>query len=161
MSAHRGIVQVAYAVDDVDAAAEHFASTWGAGPFVIARHIELASVLHAGVSASFDHSSAYGQWGDVMVELVQVHEASPASLADAVVRRGGGLHHVARFVDGLDTASTAEAASGHPLVLDATSAAGVRFRFHDARHDLGHLVELYEPVPALVAFFAHVAATTR
>ena len=35
------------------------------------RHVALASSVHRGVERPFDHSSAYGQWGGVMVELVQ------------------------------------------------------------------------------------------
>jgi hypothetical protein len=154
------IVQVAYAVDDVDAAARSFAERIGAGPFFVRHHIELAEVAHAGEPAEFDHSSAYGQWGSVQVELVHVHTARPAELAE-IVLRPPGIHHVAWFVADFDAEQRRLAGLGWPEVLDARTAGGLRFAFHDARAQLGHLVELYEPTERLLAFYATVAAAAR
>ena len=75
------IVQVAYAVEDVRAAARSFAERVGAGPFFVRHHDLPRHVEHRGEPGCFDHSSAYGQWGAVQVELVEVHRAEPASLA--------------------------------------------------------------------------------
>ena len=63
-------VQIAYGVREVRAAAARRAATTGAGPFVVASHIQLAAARVGGVPGAFDHSSAYGQWGRIMVELV-------------------------------------------------------------------------------------------
>ena len=76
------IVQIAYAVDDVRAAARSFAERLGAGPFFVRHHDLPRHVDHHGAAGEFDHSSAYGQWGAVQVELVEVHRAAPSSLAD-------------------------------------------------------------------------------
>jgi catechol 2,3-dioxygenase-like lactoylglutathione lyase family enzyme len=151
-----GLVQVAYAVDDVETAAREFARRLGAGPFFLRRHIELAVASHRGAAARFDHSSAYGQWGMVQVELVHVHDATPAPLAAAV--GGSGLHHVAWFVADIDAERSRLEALGWPEVLAAETAGGLRFAFHDARADLGHLVEIYEPAERLVTFYGAVAA---
>jgi hypothetical protein len=153
------IVQVAYAVDDVDVAARSFAECVGAGPFFVRRHIELATVSHAGGPAVFDHSSAYGQWGSVQVELVQVHAARPNSLSE-IVLRPAGVHHVAWFVADVDAEQGRLDALGWPEILDATTASGLRFAFHDARAQLGHLVEIYEPSERLLAFYASIAAAS-
>jgi Glyoxalase/Bleomycin resistance protein/Dioxygenase superfamily len=150
------IVQVAYAVDDVDAGAHAFAERVGAGPFFVRRHIELARASRAGEPAVFDHSSAYGQWGAVQLELVHVHTAQPTLLADIVERRAG-IHHVAWFVSDVDAEQRRLAGFGWPEVLVAETASGLRFAFHDARAELGHLVEIYEPSDRLVAFYASVA----
>ncbi|HEX6658026.1 MAG TPA: VOC family protein, partial [Ilumatobacter sp.] len=95
------IVQIAYAVEDVRTAAQSFAERVGAGPFFVRHHDLPRRVDHGGQRGAFDHSSAYGQWGDVQVELVQIHDAEPASLAD-IVRRSTGIHHVATFVASID-----------------------------------------------------------
>jgi hypothetical protein len=150
------IVQVAYAVHDVETAARAFARRLGAGPFFVRRHIELAVASHRGRPATFDHSSAYGQWGAVQVELVHVHAAEPGALADIVLR--SGLHHVAWFVADIDVEQVRLEALGWPEVLAAETAGGQRFTFHDARAELGHLVEIYEPAERLVGFYAAVAA---
>jgi hypothetical protein len=151
------IVQVAYAVDDVDTAARTFADRVGAGPFFVRRHIELAAASHACEPAAFDHSSAYGQWGSVQVELVQVHAAHPAGLSE-IVLHPSGIHHVAWFVADFDAEQRRLDALGWPEVLDARTAGGLRFAFHDARTQLGHLVEIYEPSDRLLAFYASIAA---
>ena len=147
------VAQIAYAVADIEAAAASMATTLGAGPFFTRHHPPLASVDGAGRPGTFHHSSAYGQWGDVQVELVTIH--GPSALA------GTGLHHIARFVDSLDEEVARLAALGWPLALEARTPSGVRFAFCDARADLGHLVELYEPVPALLDLYAGVAAASK
>ena len=151
---HSQVVQIAYAVDDVVEAAERHARDYGMGPFFVSRHIPLASVTHRGQVGSFDHSSAYGQWGSVMVELVCVHSATPVELATEV-RRSPGLHHMAYFVDDLDAEEARLEALGHPQVMLAATGSGVRFAFHRAAN-LGHFFELYEPSPGLLGFYAMV-----
>jgi hypothetical protein len=150
------IVQVAYAVADVDQAAVSFAEGVGAGPFFVRRHIAMRSATHAGHEATFDHSSAYGQWGRIQVELIAIHDAQPAPLATAV-QRTSGIHHVAMFVASFDDERERLERLGWPLVLDAVTGSGARFGFHDAREQLGHLIEIYEPIDRLVAFYASVA----
>jgi hypothetical protein len=141
-------VQIAYAVEDVHVAAERW-RRMGAGPFVIVEHIPLASARWFGVPCEFDHSSAYGQWGEVMVELVCDHGGLTATTQ--------GLHHVAFMVDDLGAAQATAVVAGWPEALFARTQSGTTpFAFHDARGDLGHFVELYERSPRLEAFYAHV-----
>ena len=131
-----GPVQIAYGVSDLAAAVE----TWearGAGPFVVREHIEVEPTW-------FDHSSAYGWWGSVMVELVHVH--APESLAS------DGLHHLAFFVDSFAEATNELEVAGYPAVLTAR-AGTTDFAFHDARASLGHLIEIYEGSDALRGFY--------
>lgn len=143
-------VQIAYAVpssEDLRSAADDFRSRTGAGPFLVLEHIELESATIDGVPSSFDHSSAYGQWGSIMVELVQEHTAPLVS---------GGIHHLAFMVESLETAVRFCRTHGWPVLLDATTVGGQRFVFCDARTDLGHLIELYEPTPSLTAFYDRI-----
>jgi catechol 2,3-dioxygenase-like lactoylglutathione lyase family enzyme len=150
-------VQLAYAVTDVDTAASNWASVHGAGPFFVSRHIAVGDVRYRGQPGTFDHSSAYGQWGSVMVELVQDHTVGPSPIADVVVPGRSGLHHLAFFVDALDAASAALVTHGWPEALFARTASGQCFAFHDATADLGHMVEIYEGSPRLRDFYSMVA----
>ncbi|MEM7094549.1 MAG: VOC family protein [Actinomycetota bacterium] len=134
-----GPVQMAYAVPDLHAAVAEWEAK-GAGPFVVREHIEVEP-------AWFDHSSAYGWWGSVMVELVCVH--APAELG------GEGLHHLAFFVDSFDQATAELTSAGYPAVLTAR-AGTTDFAFHDARASLGHLIEIYEGSAGLRDFYAHI-----
>lgn len=146
-------VQIAYAVTDVAQAAAEFSARTGAGPFFVVEHIALAEARVDGTPAVFDHSSAYGQWGSVMVELVEEHTPP---LIDPP-----RLHHLAFMVDDLASAMKACDGRGWPGLLWARTVNGLEFAFCDARRDLGHLIELYEPSPRLTAFYAMVDCAAR
>ena len=116
-------VQVAYGVDDVERAANRFSANTGAGPFFIVRHIALEAARVHGVAGSFDHSSAYGQWGSVMVELVQEH-TPPLVPLDGSAQR---IHHLAFLVPDLGAACDQCVARGWPEVLWARTGGGQQF----------------------------------
>ena len=142
-----GPVQIAYAVGDVERAATAWAAR-GIGPFFVREHIEVTNVRVSGVAARFDHSSAFAQWGDVMVELIHQHDGGD----DPIVGESG-IHHVAHFVDNFTSASADLVAAGHAEVLYAETATGMPFAFHDARSERGHLIEIYERTAPLARFY--------
>jgi len=113
-----GPVQFGIGVDDMHAAVTEWEAK-GAGPFVVREHIEVEP-------SWFDHSSAYGWWGEIMVELVHVH--APAELSWC------GAHHVAFFVESFADAQAQLTAAGFPSVLTAR-AGTTDFAFHDARSE--------------------------
>ncbi len=149
-------VQIAYFVSDVVATAERMSATFGAGPFHVARHIELARGEHRGSECRFVHSSAYGQWGDLMMELVQQEVEGPSPFRDMYGPGEEGLHHLAYFVPDLDAAIAQGASSGMPLATRAATSGGVDFAFLDARSSLGHMIELYVPDERLTRFYGLV-----
>ncbi len=142
-----GPVQIAYAVDDLEVAAERWVER-GVGPFFVREHIEVVNSRIRGVEADFDHSSAFAQWGEVMLELIHQHDVT----GEAIVATAG-LHHVAHFVDDFDIASAALVASGYPELLYAETAAGTTFAFHDSSREQGHLIEIYERTAPLARFY--------
>lgn len=141
-----GPVQIAYCVDDVREAASQWVAL-GAGPFFIRDHIEVSDSVVFGSPASFDHSSAYGQWGEMMVELVAVHD--PPQL------RRSGVHHMAFLVESFADAATELSTAGYTQAMRAT-AGSTDFAFHDATADLGHYIEIYEGSDGLRGFYAMV-----
>jgi len=141
--------QLAYAVDDVRAAAERWAQG-GVGPFFINEHIPVSNARIFDEPGEFDHSSAYAQWGPVMVELIVQHHPGPKPVV-----AGGGLHHVAFFVDEFAGASTELINQGFDEVLYA-EAGEMPFALFDARHELGHLIEIYPRTDRLVGFYEMV-----
>jgi hypothetical protein len=149
-------VQVAYHVPDPEAAAESFAREFGWGPFFLMEHIPLERSLYRGRPEAFDHSSAYGQAGDVMVELITQHNDGPSALRDLYARDQTGLHHVAYFVTDLTAALDEFRSRGAAIALDARTATGVDFAMVDLSASLGHMLELYEPGEDLRRFYAHV-----
>ena len=155
------IRQIAYFVPDVVAAATAHMATFGSGPFYIADHIPLTLSLHRGQPAELDHSSAYGQWGDVMVEFVQQNNDGPSVFRDMYPDGGQGMHHVALIVDDLKAAIQRFEQAGHETGLYAEVAPGVGFAMMDCRATLGHFVELYEPTPQLIAVYDLVRSSAQ
>lgn len=148
-------VQLAYTVSDAAAAAASWAVDHGAGPFFLLPHIPLDTVVVHGQNSTFDHSSAYGWHGEVMIELVQQHCETPSIFND----RPHGLHHVAHFVPDLALALAGHQQAGRPLAMQARTAPasatepGTAFAFVDARATHGHYLELYEPGERLANFY--------
>lgn len=153
-------VQVAYAVVDVYAAAVEWAERFGAGPFFVRPHIPLTEVVYRGRPSTFDHSSAYGQWGSVMVELVQDHGTAASVVRERYAPDQSGLHHLAHLVPDLDEAIAGLEAQGFSLAMTATSSA-TRFVFVDAVARLGHMIELYQPTDRVSSFYEFVARAGR
>jgi len=155
--------QLAYKVNDLEAAAATHHRAFGSGPFFVLRHIALAASHHRGVERPFDHSSAYGQWGSVMVELVVQHNADDSALHEMFPWGSGreGLHHAALFADDLDTEIARFAAEGAPLAQLSVTTGGTAFAFVDTRASLGHMLELYEPTPQLTGFYDFVANAAK
>jgi len=142
-----GPVQLAYAVDDVTEAARRW-NARGVGPFFVRAHIDVCNSRVNGAPSTFDHSSAFAQWGDVMVELICQHDSG----GERIVGRSG-IHHAAFFVEDFETAAGQLTASGMPEVLYAETASGMSFGFHDGRAEHGHLIEIYERTDQLAWFY--------
>lgn len=152
---HLDIVQVAYHVTDVRQAAERMHEQFGAGPFILSENILLESAQHRGEPTDFVHTSAYGQWGNVMVELVRQEDDSlKTPFRDMYAADEEGLHHTAIFVDSFNEAVKHFEGKGFELATRCkTRTGGVEFGFIDATKSLGHMIEIYEASPALLSFY--------
>jgi hypothetical protein len=155
--------QLAYKVNDLEAAAAAHHRQFGSGPFFVLRHVALASSVHRGVERPFDHSSAYGQWGGVMVELLVQHNPDDSALHDMFPYGSAteGLHHAALFVDDLQAEIARFASEGAPMAQLSVTQTGTAFAFVDTRASLGHMLEMYEPTPELTGFYDFVAAAAQ
>jgi len=150
--------QIAWFTPDIEAAARAHSAAFGSGPYFVFEHVPLAWSEHRGVRVGHDHSSAYGQWGDVMIEFVTQHGNDPSAFHDMfpVGSSAHGLHHLALWVDDLVSAIAGFAAQAMPLAQLSETATGTRYAFVDARGTLGHMIELYEPSDQLTGFYAMV-----
>lgn len=148
-------VQVAFHAPSLDEAAAHW-SRHGAGPFYLLEHVALTSCFYRGAPAAFDHSSAYGQMGGIMLELIHQHDDRPSAVRDMYDAMTPGPHHAAIFVDDIDIAVSEATERGYAIALDAASTAGVRFVMADARAACGVMLELYEPSDALTKFYGFI-----
>jgi len=160
MTTNLPIRQIAYFVPDVRAAAQRHHDLFGSGPYYVAEHIPLASAVHRGTARELDHTSAYGQWGPVMIEFVQQNNPGPSAFHDVYPEGSGreGIHHVALFVDSVADEIARYESEGFEIALDAAMNDGFRFAFVDTTAQYGHMLELYEPAESLTGFYDFVAA---
>jgi len=149
--------QVAYYVQDARKAAQAHAAAFGSGPYYVAEHIPMHLARYRGQPGVFDHTSAYGQWGDVMVEMVQVNSKEPSVFTDLYPNGETGFHHIALIVDNLADAMKAFEAKGFAEGFYGEVAPGAGFAMMDATRQFGHFIELYEPTPPLLSVYHLVA----
>jgi Glyoxalase/Bleomycin resistance protein/Dioxygenase superfamily len=149
------IHHLGYVVEDLRRDAPRFAAATGAGPFFAMEHIPFDVVTYRGEPAVYDHSSAFGAWGPLIVELTQVHEARPAGLRDSLVPAAGGVGHVAWLADSLDDeVARLETAGLTPFHAGRTGPASAVWL--DGGEVFGHPVEVLQRRDELLGFYAMV-----
>lgn len=152
-AALRPFHHLGYVVEDLPRAVEWAVRAFGAGPFFVIEHLPFDEVTFEGEPATYDHSTALGQWGAVRLELTVVHDASPPEL-EAML--GGAptprLGHVAWLAEDLDAESARLRGAG--LKLFHTGRSGpVRAHYFDARSSLGCHIEVHQESPQLLGFY--------
>jgi hypothetical protein len=152
---------VGYVVDDLESAVERAVAMWGAGPFYLARHMEFEECTFRGEPAEFDHSSAFGQWGTVRVELTVIHATDPPELGQIIAPYGTGrVGHIGILVDSLEEAS-AQLAAGGATAYHAGRTGPVSAIWHDARATHGHSIELLQRNDFLTGLYERIAASAE
>ena len=89
------------------------------------------------------------------MELMQVDDAGSEELRAAFGGAGPVIGHLAWAVSNLDATSAEVAQADMPLLMRA-NAGDIEFAMHDARHRLGHLLEIHVESPGFVGFFEQV-----
>ncbi len=146
------VEHVGYVVEDIEDAVDWAVATLGAGPFFLISHLAFDTCTFNGEPAQYDHSSAFGQWGAIKLELTVVHAAEPPQLAEIIGGPAPRIGHIGMLVDDLEAESAALEAVGLPVFH--TGASGpVAARWHDGRARLGHHVELLRRGPEIEGFY--------
>lgn len=141
---------VGYVVDDVPAAVERWVSTYGAGPFFVVEGFRLDEQYCLGERVEYSETFALGAWGSTLLELVDfgVRDASPR--VHEVLSRTNTMH-VGFATDDAAAASGRLESLGYPQVLWGRTDDSVTY-LHDARHELGHYIEVLTDSPTARGF---------
>ena len=153
------IHHVGYVVDDLRTGIERFARDFGAGPFFVMEHIPFDEVTFDG-GAVYDHSSGFGAWGPILVELTQVHAAEPEGLRDALTAPGAGTGHVAWLADDLE-AETARLTEAGLRPFHTGRTGPVSAVWFDGGDAFGHPVEVLKRGPEVLGFYELVRAAAQ
>lgn len=137
----RPIVQIGYSVQSIPEAVEFLASALGAGPFFVMPGISIPSLRNSNGPIVWEHSAAFGQWGNVGIELQQTDRLDPPDAFGPTYQRTNGVNHLAYIVEDLPEERTRLERMGLKLLFEA----------HNGPHDsllfdaplLGHTIEVH------------------
>lgn len=150
--AHGVIKQLAYVVEDLDAAIGRWVEVLRAGPFFRLDGVRAEDSRYRGAHLPTEVSLALGNSGGVQIELI-----APGGAAPSIYRElPRGLHHVAVLARDFDAESERLARLGHPVALALTLPGVCRVRYHDTLAAFGHFVELWESTDTMQALLEMV-----
>ncbi len=153
--------QIAYAVDDVQAFATEHSRLFGSGPFLLSEGFDVQCTLR-GEPVKFTVDVAFGQWGDVQVEVMHQTSPGPGLIHDLFPEGSGqtGVHHFLSLVEDIDVAVAGYEAAGYEAFFRCTLAGGTVAVFIDTRQLLGHYTELYEYTDEMRELFEAVKSAS-
>jgi hypothetical protein len=154
------VIQMAYIVDDIEAAMPRFARDFGIGPWFYFEHFAFETLEYRGRPVDLDVSLCLGMSGGMMYELIQQRSPGPSVYTEVRDQRGWGFHHCAVGFESADyeAAVMNYVARGYPKVLDARVAVGARAAYVDARAGLHGMIEIIELTPPVHELFDMIRA---
>lgn len=154
---HGVVKQVAYVVDDLDAAMARWVELVGAGPFFRIDNAHIEDVRYRGAPAYTEMSIAIGNSGGVQIELIQLRDGAPSVYRELP----RGVHHLAILARDFDADSARLTRLGHPLAWALTLPGICRVHYHDTLAAFGHFLELWESTETMRAVLEMVEAAAR
>lgn len=113
--------QVAYMVEDIDAAMARWQREYGVGPFVVTRNaVPLTNTYYRGTKARTSRVNiAFAYVGDMQLELIELLGDTPGIYKEALDRKHYGVHHYAVLVEDFPAAYNWALDNGFDAVIDA------------------------------------------
>jgi hypothetical protein len=149
------VMQLGYLVPDIGAAAHHWTSVLGVGPFFLIEHTPFTELWYRGGPVEVDQSAALAQWGDLQIELVQQHNEVRCVNPDFAGRDRGGLQHLGVMCDSVAD-EMAQLARDGIETIQWGAVDEIRFAFLDTGQHDGLVIELIQEGPAIREFFTMV-----
>lgn len=154
---HGVIKQIAYVVDDLDAAIAHWIELVRAGPFFRIDGVRVEDMVYRGAPAAAELSIAVGNSGGVQIELIQQRDGGPSVYRELP----RGVHHLALLADDFETESQRLVRLGAPLAFALTLPGICRVHYHDSVRRFGHFLELWESTEAMRGLLEMVESAAR
>ncbi len=156
------VFQIAFVPVDFGAALRFWTETMGAGPFYLMEHIKAEDLKYQGEPTAFDFSAAIGYWGDLQIELIQQHDATPSIYTSWLEQGQQGLHHVCVAVKDMAETRRVCAEVGATVMQEAKFRGGAaEVIYVDTHGGPGTMVEFWKPDEAGPKFFASVRDAAR
>jgi methylmalonyl-CoA/ethylmalonyl-CoA epimerase len=148
------VVQVAYLVEDMDAAMAHWLRHAGLGPWTCFRNIELDSHFD-GHDLTLRIHEGLAYMGDLQIQLVQSLNAPDENTPyQSCVRAGRwGVHHMAFFSDDIDADVARAREQGFERTCSMQDKGGYRYYYCQSTAMPDVWIEFLESYPQLSEIF--------
>jgi hypothetical protein len=144
------IVQVCYMVKDLEQACEKMHRLLGVGPFLGGVEFDLTNHKYRGEPARpVTLKGAFVQSGELNIELLELKSEGPSAFHDMYLPGEEGIHHVAMFCVDYEQRKAELVARGCTVASEFTFGNGIQIGYIDARHILGHMIEIYPNDPTI------------
>jgi hypothetical protein len=139
-----GIMQMAYVVEDIDAAMRRWIDELHVGPWFLLPSFTGVDPVYRGAPARSDVALAMSYAGHMTVELIQPRDDEPSVYKEWIDRHGYGFHHFGVGSLDYDADLARHVEQGHDLVFEAKVPTGGRVAYVDTTAELPGYVELIE-----------------
>ena len=150
--------QLGFVTPDIAAAADDWVRRTGAGPFFLLPGMTFSDWSYNGNPQEMTLDIAFGQSGDVMIELITPRGSWPNVYGPAMPTALCVPHHHGFLVGDVD--GWAQHLNA-PLVTRASLSPQTELRYFDCRDTLGQFVELITDTAESRAFFDHALAAAQ
>jgi Glyoxalase/Bleomycin resistance protein/Dioxygenase superfamily len=154
--------QIAYMVDDIDAAIKRWHQEYGVGPFLVTRNaVPLTNAYYRGEKAGTTRLNiAFAYVGDMQLELIELIDDTPGLYREALDRKHYGVHHYAVLVDDFPVAYNWALDHGFDAVIDAGVDGLARMSYVENPHS-GLILEVIEWNPLTKPYFEGLEQMVR
>jgi hypothetical protein len=137
--------QIAYMVDDIDRAMQHWRDEYGVSPFLVTRNaMPLSNAYYRGEKAHDTRVNiAFAYVGDMQLELIELIGDTPGLYKEAIDREHYHLHHYAVLVDDFPAAYQWALDNGFDAVIDSGVDGLARMSYLE-NPDSGLILEIIE-----------------
>ncbi len=152
------IMQIAYVVDDIEAAINNWVTKMGAAPFFVVEHIELINPRYQGQATDVDLTVAFTYSDSLCVELICQNNDVPSVYRD---HPNNGFHHWGVMANDFDAEVVRYQKQGFEVAFDGEVAMGGRYAYVDTTAILGGMVELIDGTEKVRGLFSSVEEAVK
>jgi hypothetical protein len=144
-AAEKSIIQFAYTVEDIQEGMRRYSELLHIGPWFLIGPFVPAKGVYRGAVTKMNISLAVAFAGEVMVELIEQHDAEPSVYQETLKARGAhGFHHWAIGARDFDATVEQYKSAGYREAFSDISPRGVRVVYLDTLADLPGMLEIIE-----------------
>ena len=148
-----GIIQMAYIVEDIQAAMRQWSEDLRVGPWFLLDHFTGVDPIYRGTPSTADVALAMGFAGHMQIELIQPNDDNPSVYRETRDERGWGFHHYGVATREFANDIARYEAKGYELAFLAGVPTGGSVGYLDTHGALPGMLELIEIGPMMETVF--------